>query len=361
MEEANQVNNTAAPSAPKVEEAKAQPPRSEKESKNLRMFMIGILGSVAVIIVGFAIFGAVRVYAMGGTDRATEVVATVLRLPLAKINGHVILYSSYLDDLKAIGTLRAYDKTNNGTMANLTDEEMSDQVVWRLINNIYINDLAKKYGVSATKADVDELKNQMLAQFESTAEAENELIQRYGWTLAQYEEKVIKPYVLQTKLTETLETDTSLHEEVRERAQKVLDQIIAGADFAELAKQYGEDSTAVKGGDLGWFAKGEMVAQFETAAFALKKGETAKELVETSFGYHIIRVEDKKTEDIKGADGKTTATDKVSARHIVFLFPNLDKSLDKMLKESQFGWYAIKIHNPIPAAVTTATASATNK
>ncbi|MFA5127889.1 MAG: peptidylprolyl isomerase [Patescibacteria group bacterium] len=370
MEETKQTVNMTAPGELKVAEAIAQKPRSEKESKNLRMFLIGIGGAVAVIVVGAAIFGAIRVYAMGGTDRATQVIATVLRLPLAKINGHVILYSSYLNDLKAIGTLRDYDKANDGTMANLTDTEMSDQVVWRLVNNIFIEDLAKKYEVTATQADVDDLKNQMLAQFESPEKAESELLQRYGWTLAEYEVKVIKPYVLQSKLSEVLENDTTpvdaaSHEEVRVRAQKVLDEIIAGADFTEMAKKYGEDSTAANGGDLGWFGKGDMVAQFENAAFALKKGETTKELVETSFGYHIIHVDDTKTENVKGSDGKTTKEEKISARHIVFLFPDttksLDKSLETMLKESQVAWYAGKINNPIPAVIAAANASTTTK
>lgn len=82
--------------------------------------------------------------------------------------------------------------------------------------------------------------------------------------------------------------------EAKDKAEALLKKIKAGGNFAELAKANSQDpGSAKQGGELGWFQKGVMVKQFEEAAFALKKGETSG-LVETEFGYHIIKVEDKK-------------------------------------------------------------------
>ena len=61
-----------------------------------------------------------------------------------------------------------------------------------------------------------------------------------------------------------------------------------GTPFADLAKKHSTDSTAEKGGDLGWFEKGKMVPEFDKAAFALKDGETSR-IVKSNFGYHIIK------------------------------------------------------------------------
>jgi peptidyl-prolyl cis-trans isomerase C len=79
----------------------------------------------------------------------------------------------------------------------------------------------------------------------------------------------------------------------KEKAEGLLKQIKAGKDFAELAKTNSDCPSKAQGGDLGFFGKGQMVPSFETAAFGLKTGEVSN-VVETQFGYHVIKVTDKK-------------------------------------------------------------------
>ncbi len=81
---------------------------------------------------------------------------------------------------------------------------------------------------------------------------------------------------------------------VRAQAEQVLKEARSGADFAALAKKYSQDeSNAQQGGDLDYFSRGRMVPEFETAAFALKPGEIG-DIVKTEFGYHIIKLVDRK-------------------------------------------------------------------
>jgi peptidyl-prolyl cis-trans isomerase D len=78
--------------------------------------------------------------------------------------------------------------------------------------------------------------------------------------------------------------------EVRNRAQDVLKEIQGGLDFAIAASQNGQDGTAQRGGDLGWFAKEDFVAEFAAATFAEKGTGLINRLVETEYGFHIIKV-----------------------------------------------------------------------
>ncbi|MCX6780117.1 MAG: peptidylprolyl isomerase, partial [Candidatus Magasanikbacteria bacterium] len=265
---------------------------TKNEQQNLKMFGYGLAGILAVALVGSVAFGVYRVYAKADTDNYTVTVAKILRLPAMKVNGQRVLYSDYAEDLRAIHTLVAYDKSTGGTNAALTEEQMSDQVLWRLANNVLIKEAAQKYGVSAEQTDVDAIKKNLLQQFKDENEINTEIMKRYGWTFAQYQDKVVKNYILQQKISDKISTDQSGREEIRNKALAVLNEIKGGKDFAAEAKIYGEDGTKDAGGDLGWFGKGDMVPEFEKAVYALKPGQITQDLVETQYGYHIIKLEE---------------------------------------------------------------------
>ncbi|MFN7166935.1 MAG: peptidylprolyl isomerase [Pannonibacter sp.] len=80
----------------------------------------------------------------------------------------------------------------------------------------------------------------------------------------------------------------------KEEAEKLIKDLDGGADFAELAKANSSDGSAAAGGDLGFFGKGRMVPEFETAAFALEPGKYTKEPVQSQFGWHVLKLDEKR-------------------------------------------------------------------
>ena len=81
---------------------------------------------------------------------------------------------------------------------------------------------------------------------------------------------------------------------LEKKARDVLSQIRAGGNFADLAKEYSEDTSASKGGELGWVVRGQTVKEFEDTAFSMKPGQVS-DLVKTVYGIHILKLEDKQT------------------------------------------------------------------
>ena len=80
----------------------------------------------------------------------------------------------------------------------------------------------------------------------------------------------------------------------KEEAEAIIDELDGGADFAELAKAKSTGPSGPNGGDLGYFQQGQMVPEFETAAYGLDVGAHTAEPVQKQFGWHVIKVEDKR-------------------------------------------------------------------
>ena len=89
--------------------------------------------------------------------------------------------------------------------------------------------------------------------------------------------------------------DDAQKSEARNKIEEIQKRLQKGEDFAALAKEFSQCPSNAKGGDLGYFRRGQMVPPFEQAAFGLKPG-TISDIVETNFGYHLIKVIDKKSE-----------------------------------------------------------------
>ncbi len=273
-----------------------------------------VLGVVAILIVVGLVYVGIVWKGVKNVSEASYVLKTadVFNFGAAKINGNKVEYTEYIDDVQ---TLRRFYSSQSDTPAP-PEEDISTQVITRLLANELISELAEEFSVEVTNEEIETTSNELVMQFQNKEEAEKELLKRYGWTLDQYAGKVIKPVLLEQKLQKMVaESDNEellkyaeeqvkarhilfkVEEEefdkaVKEKAEDILGRINGGADFTALAAEYGTDGTKDEGGDLGWFGRGVMVPEFEEAIFALEPGEI--NIVKTQFGYHVIKLEEKK-------------------------------------------------------------------
>jgi peptidyl-prolyl cis-trans isomerase D len=130
--------------------------------------------------------------------------------------------------------------------------------------------------------DADALKSKVVVAPGDVERSYRENIQQYSTP-----EQVRASHIL-------LKTEGKDEAAVKAQAEEILKQVKAGGDFAALATKYSEDEASAKqGGDLDYFGRGRMVKEFEEKAFALEPGQVS-DLVKTPFGFHIIKVVDKK-------------------------------------------------------------------
>ena len=199
---------------------------------------------------------------------------------VAKLNGKDIKKSDVALAIKDLG-------------ANVPPENL-DQIlpafVDQYINLRLINDAADKEGVDK-EADVQQ----------QLYTSRDQIVR------AAYLRKLFDGKLTDEALKETYKTKyeaAPMPQEVRARhilvddegkAKELIARLAKGESFEKLASENSKDPSAARGGDLGYFAQGEMVKEFGDAAFAMSPGQMTQEPVKTQFGYHIIKVEDKRT------------------------------------------------------------------
>lgn len=158
---------------------------------------------------------------------------------------------------------------------------------------------AVKHHISLSQDELNKIYDQKAQEVGGKEALNNVLKEYYGMTETEFKnlmsdnllrEKLSKELTVQVKARHILIKDEGLAKQVLERVKK-------GEVFEDLAKQYSEDVVSRdNGGDLGWFGRGTMVEDFEEAVFSIEKGAVTPELVKSEFGFHIIRVDDRKGE-----------------------------------------------------------------
>ncbi len=189
--------------------------------------------------------------------------------------------------------------------------QLKEAFLKQIVQSMVIADLAKKKGFDK-KADVkDQLKlfsdgflaNEYLKKEVASkmTVSDDDMKLYYDGHKDEFKtpETVRARHILVRVETSASESDKK---KAKEKAEDILKKIESGEDFVKLASEMSDDpGSKSKGGDLGFFSRGRMIKPFEDAAFSLKPGEVS-DVIETQFGYHIIKVEEKKDEAIETFD-----------------------------------------------------------
>lgn len=273
---------------------------------------------LVVWLVGAVVIAAIIVVGMITSTAKNEAVATVDGSKITKEELYDELVASYgTDTLNTMITNKMIELEAKKQNVTVSDEDIQKE----------LDVLIEQYG------DEETLKGQLEASGSSMDDLKDDIVQ-YLQTRKLIEPSIkitdeeIKTYFEENKdslgQAEQVEASHILVED-KATAEEVLKKLEDGGDFAELAKEYSTDEgSAANGGSLGYFGKGQMVAEFEDAAFKLEVGKIS-EPVKTEHGYHIIKVTDKKEakeatlKDSKEQIKETLLTEKLQTEYATWL------------------------------------------
>lgn len=240
---------------------------------------------------------------------------------VAKVNGEGITEEEFDSDFQVFK--RIYEQqlgedalSQTGEDGRALEETLKENIVEKLIMERLVEKEAKDMNIEVTQEEIEDQMEQYITMMEGQ-EKFDEFLKSNQLSKEFFEENLRKE-LLFNKHREAFMNNTSIDEKeakdyfeankddlvvvkashilvkTEDEGKKVLDRLKAGEDFAKLAEEVSIDkASASQGGSIGYFAKGDMIAEIEEAAFALNAGETSG-LVKTEVGYHIILVEDKK-------------------------------------------------------------------
>jgi peptidyl-prolyl cis-trans isomerase C len=247
---------------------------------------------------------------------------------LATVNGKAITQSDFERNLNR---LKSNYRQRGGKLNEAVESQMKDQALETLINEELLYQESRKAGIQVPQAEIDRQMAMFKEQFPDDATYQTKMKElnltgaalkqqiRKGLAIQSYlqdrvidkiqvtEDETRQFYDNNPKMFATPETirashilikvDASADElqkmAARKQMAEIKQKLNSGADFADLARQFSEGPSKERGGDLGYFQKGQMVPPFEKAAFALKVDQVS-DMVLTTYGYHLIKVTDRK-------------------------------------------------------------------
>jgi len=268
-----------------------------KPRKTFRSFFVFCLLIIATIYVGVGVYIGWQVYKESKNTGIIRTTSNIYPLPAAVVGGRLVWVKDYLQQLNYIENFSTKTK-----QALPEPKVLHQQILDQLIEYRMIEYQSLKYGVRVTPGNVRDAYQKIVDQAGGKTEVKKVLSELYGMTEGQFKslvrqqvlkEKVLNDVIAQIKVLHIYVKDENRAKEVTEKARK-------GDKFEDLAKQYSEDvKSRDNGGDIGWVAKGQLVAdgkalpEFDEAAFKAGTNDIVGP-IKTAAGYEIAKILDKK-------------------------------------------------------------------
>lgn len=222
--------------------------------------------------------------------------------------GHskVITFKTLAENMKSIKQFyESQDFSKVGMRIDFSTDEgkqrfkvREKEVVNKMIEDEAIIQLAKQRDIVITPQAAREGLRRKLEEYGTSDEVQKNLNHLYGWTLGDFESKVVLPSLYEEKLRTSFEKEVDVASQAKGKIDAAQELLRQGKDFSEVARQYSEGQTAKDGGDLGWFSLEDLALELRKPVVLQKVGVPG-DIIESSLGFHIVLVEEVKKDGSK--------------------------------------------------------------
>lgn len=204
-------------------------------------------------------------------------------------------YESQADALSQSG-LRVDFSTADGQKRLMIHEK---ELINKAIEDRVVEMLAKDRGINITPETVHERIDRKIKEVGNQGELEERLRRIYGWSIADFEDKVVRPSLYMEELEKVFVRDVDRSSQAKQKITQANEDLRAGTSFDQVAARYSDGSTAQEGGDLGWVAVNDLVPEIATA-LKTQSLHRPSNIIESSIGFHIVVLEERKKDKDEG-------------------------------------------------------------
>lgn len=257
-----------------------------------------------LISIGFLVYFSPILTGRIDQDRLVRRTIKLVPYPVAMVGGKFVTSEKLLANLSSVQ--KFYENQDFSKLGLRVDFSTIDgkkrleikgkEVLQKLIEDAIIQEEAKKAGIILTQDVIDQEVDRMLKEYGTGDALKNNLQKLYGWKLEDFKENIVKPDLYREELFAYIQKNDPSFPLAKERITAAASDLQSGLSFSDAVKKYSDGGSAAEGGSLGWFSADQMLPEVAAVVFKLNSGAQS-EIIQSSLGYHIVRVEDKKTEN----------------------------------------------------------------
>jgi len=264
-----------------------------------------VVGASAAVIFAFLLILVLGVYKFNWSNRFFVAATKAIPFPAVYVRGAGTIP---VNEIKADdAAIKKFYESQNFEKIGMRVDFSTDQgqkrlqvkekeIINKLIENKVIESLAKARGIALTDAVVATELDSNVQQFGNKDNLMSDLARLYGWTIDDFEQKVVEPEMYSEKLAEVYASSLDTSSE-QSKIKSLYDRVTSKKeDFAKVAKENSDGQSAANGGDLGWSTKDQLIQPLADKAFSMKVGDIS-EPVESPLGFHVLKLLEKKTEN----------------------------------------------------------------